>query len=81
MIGSFEPLISKSPISSELTRIVGTVALPVTACSRIERSDRASGCKVEATRAITHERLAPVSSTRRNGPWSLMNTGAQMRPI
>ena len=34
-----------------------------------------------ATIAVTTELLAPVSSTRRNGPCPLMNTGAQMRPI
>ena len=33
------------------------------------------------TRAVSAEWLAPVSSTRRNGPWPLTLTGAQMRPI
>src|SRR5882757_2364603 len=34
-----------------------------------------------ATMAVTPECEAPVSSTSRNGPRPLMNTGAQMRPI
>jgi hypothetical protein len=81
MIGSFEPLISRSPINNEFTCTVGTVALPVTACSRIEAEGSGVKFRIEATRAMMHERLAPVSSTRRKGPRSLMYTGAQMRPI
>ena len=36
---------------------------------------------LSATWAATPEWLAPVSSTRRNGPFSLIHTGAQILPI
>jgi hypothetical protein len=34
-----------------------------------------------ATLGSSADLLAPVSSTRRNGPWPLISTGAQMRPM
>ena len=61
--------------------MVGTVANPVTPRS-ITGGERSVGIpSAKATSAVIALWLAPVSSTRRNGPRPLIITGAQMRPI
>ena len=80
-IGSTGESTATSPTLSVSTRIVGTVAAPVTPCS-VTGGDRSMGIpSAKATMAVTAEWLAPVSRTSRKGPRSLMNTGAQIRPI
>ncbi len=74
---------SMSPTSMLLAFRAGTIAEPVTPCSITEM---VSGLALLAFSRLTMngvmaEWLAPVSSTRRNGPLPLIFTGAQMRPI
>ncbi len=81
MMGSFLPLSAMSPITSESTRIVETTFVPVTPRTRTCSALLGLILRASATLARMPVWLAPVSSTRRKGPCSLMYTGAQIRPI
>ncbi len=72
---------SKSPNSSVSTGTNGTWAEPVAPRSMTVWDGSNAMPSSATTRAVSAEWLAPVSSTRRNGPWPLIVTGAQMRPI
>ncbi len=80
-MGSVGESTATSPTLKVSTRMVGTVADPVTP-RRVTGGDRSVGMpSANATMAVMAECEAPVSSTSRKGPRPLMNTGAQMRPI
>ena len=72
---------SKSPNSSVSTGTNGTWAEPVAPRSMTVWDGSNTMPSFSTTRAVSAEWLAPVSSTRRNGPWPFTVTGAQMRPI
>src|SRR5258705_116778 len=67
-MGSTGESTATSPTLKESTRMVGTVANPVTP-RRVTGGDRSVGMpSANATRAVTAECEAPVSSTSRKGP-------------
>ena len=72
---------SSSPACSVATSTTGSVALPVTPCTLITSPSAGTSCSASAVAADIAERLAPVSSTKRNGPRPLISTLATMRPI
>ena len=57
------------------------MAVPVTPRTRTVDVVLAPSPSVSATFWITAERLAPVSSTSRKGPWPFRYTGAQILPM